>query len=204
MRCQSVASYHIIHHTNETTQKTKLTTVVQVVPKLDITVTPRRDVKVTLDLVQIQTPKDAAAVRGGAPQPGRLAPAGALLSEGDNVVDVLLSEPFLVALTRDDLAVLVVAEAVHARAVDPLRPGGVVHLEAGGGHDAVPRGVLDVDVDVLAPHVHHRVHVDLHRLAHALFHGKGVRLHAAPPARQLGPRQDRRDEQHGHRPLAAA
>lgn len=125
-------------------------------------------------------------------------------------MNVLLSETLIVAmhghppLASDNAALLVPVELVRALLVYPVAPGGGLTLEPVGGEDAVARSVLDVDVKVGALHAHDHVHVDLQVVADALLDRKGVRLGAAPPARQLGPDEDQRDKDHRHGPLAAA
>lgn len=178
--------------------------------KLHVAVAAGGNVKVALDLVEVERAVDAAAV-GAATKTRGPAPFGALLAEGDNVVDVLLAKALLVvagdaqpALAGVDAAVGVVAELVDALGVDPLGPRGRVALQLGGGEDAIARGVLDVDVDVVALHVDDDVEVDLHVVGDALFDGKVVRLGAAPPAADLGAHEDEGDEDHGDSPLAAA
>lgn len=184
------------------------TVVVKMLAKLHVTMTSSGNVKVALHLVEVQRAIDAAAV-GVAADAGRLAPLGTLLSEGDNVVDVLFAEALfvvdgLVALAGVDAALAVMAELVDALGVDPLRPLGGIAVQLGGGEDAVARGILDVDVQVGALHVDDNVEVDLHGAGDALFDGKVVRLGAAPPAADLAAHEDERYEGHGHRPLAAA
>lgn len=172
---------------------------------LVITMAPRGDMEIALNLVQVQAAVDTAAVGLGAPEPGGLAPAGLPAAHGDDVVDVLFAEPLVVpAGARDGAAVAVAAEAVDALGVDPLAPARGVLLEARGGEDAVAGRVLDVDVQVLALHLDHDVQVDLHAVPDALLDRERVRLLALPPPRQLRPQQYARDDRHDHGPLAAA
>lgn len=163
-----------------------LTVMVQVFPKLHVSVASSSNVEIALDPIQIQAAKDAAAVAGPA-ELRRLRPLGSLPTQAHDVVDVLLPKAFLVALARDNLAVLVSVEPVVALDVDPLGPGGRVALELGGGEDAIAGGVLDVDMQVGALHPYDRVQVDLHIVAHTLLDGERMLLGAAPPPRQLGP-----------------
>jgi hypothetical protein len=183
-----------------------LTIVVQVLAVLVVSVAPSGNVKVSLHLVQIQTAVDAAAIAtAAAPYPGRLAPLGPLLAERDNVVDVLLAETLvLVAGARDDLAVGVTAELVHALGVHPLRPVGRVLLQAVGGQNAVARGILHVDAQVLALHAQHDVEVDLQLVADALLDSKRVVLGALPPVAHFSPEEEEGDDGDGDGPLAAA
>lgn len=186
-----------------------LTFVIQVIPHLTVAVTPGRNVEIALDLVQIQTAIDPAAVRSAA-NPWSLCPLGPLLAQRNNVVDVLLSEALLlvaqilVARARVDPSLAVLAELVNPLCVDPLVEVGLVAVQPVRGHDAVARGVLHVDVNVVTLHAHHNVQVDLQLLRDALFHGKVVCLGAAPPAGNFAPDEEDRDEGHGDGPFAAA
>lgn len=118
------------------------TFMVQMLAIFHVAVTAGGNVEIALDLVEVEGAVDAAAV-GGAPEARRLAPFGALLAEGDNVMDVLLAEALFVvgkarpAFARVDAAVGVVAELVDAGLVHPLGPGGRVAVQLGGGEDAV-------------------------------------------------------------------
>lgn len=184
---------------------------VQMLAELGVAVSSRGDVEVALDLVEVEATEDTAGI-GLAANAGGLVPAGLLAASSDDVVDVLLAEALVVGLglgaavagAGDGAAVLVDAELVDALGVDPLLPGGGVLLEAGGGEDAVPRGVLHVDVQVLARHAHHDVQVDLQAVPDPLLDRERVVLLPAPPPRQLAPHQDERDHRDHHRPLAAA
>lgn len=160
---------------------------VQVLALLHVAVAAGGNVEIALHLVQIQAAKHATAVRP-ALGPGRLCPLGALATEGNDVVDVLLAKALVVpAGAGVDLALLVLAQLVHALGIHPLAPGGGLARQLAGRQDAIARGVLDVDVQVAALHLDDDVEVDLHVVADALFDGKGVRLGAAPPAANLGP-----------------
>lgn len=180
-------------------------------PAAHVAVSARREVEVALHLIQLERAVDATAVRRRTPQPRRLPPLCLAQTQRDDIVDVLLSETFVVLDRRtasvpfpgNHAALGVAAQAVHALAVDPVRPEGGVALEPLGGVDAVARGVLDVDVQVLAAHLDDHVDVDGQDVADALFDGEGVLLLAAPPAGQLGAEEDEGDEHHGDGPFAA-
>lgn len=188
----------------------KRTFVVQVFAKFHVSVATSSDVEVTLHPIEIQVAKDPAAVGRSPPKLGRLCELGSLPADAHDIVDVLLAEPFVVAvhrhvpLTRDDTALCVPVQPVYALVVDPVLPRGGLALEAVRGKNAIAGSVLDVDVQVGALHLHDNVHVDLEVMADALFDGKGVLLGAAPPPRQLGPDEDEGDEDHGDGPFAAA
>lgn len=182
--------------------------VVQMLAKFHVAVSSGGDVEVALNLVEVKGAVDATAV-SCAPEARSLAPFGTLLSESDNVMNVLLSKALVVvgearpALARVDAAVGIVAELVDP-IVHPLGPLGRVAVQHGGGEDSVTRGVLDVDVEVGAEHVDDNVEVDLHLVRDSLFDGKVVRLFAAPPAGRLGAHEDKGDEDHCDSPFAAA
>lgn len=180
---------------------------VQMAANSAVAVASGRDVEIALHLVQVQAAVHAAAVRP-APRLRRLGPLGLLATEGHNVVDVLLAKALVVravpARARVQLAVLVLAEAVHALCVHPLLPVGGVAGQLVAGEDPVARRVLHVDVQIAAAHLDDDVEVDLHVVADALFDGKRVVLGAAPPAANLRPQEDAGDEEHGDGPFAAA
>lgn len=179
-------------------------------PELHVSVATSRDVEIALHLVQVQAAEYAAGIGIRAPQPRRLGPLGPLPTEPHNVMDVFLAETLVVAVDRhpalpgDDAALLIAVQAVDALVVDPVTPGGRLALEAVRGKDSVAGGVLDVDMQIGALHLHHHVHVDLQIVADAFLDGKGVRLGATPPPRQLGPDEDQRHDDHRDCPFAAA
>lgn len=180
---------------------------IQVLGKhLGVAVAARGDVEVALNPVQVQRAVDATAVGLDAvPETGRLAEAARLAAHGDDVVDVGLAEALVVPADAGvDAALAVAAEPVKPLAIDPIPPGGGVLLQTRGGEDAVPGGILHVDVEVLADHVHDDVEVDLHAVSDALLDAEGVVLAALPPPRQLGPEEEGRDDDDDDGPLAAA
>lgn len=83
---------------------------------------------------------------------------------------------------------------MHALCVLPLAPQGGVFLEGLPGKDAIARCVLDVDVNVLAPHGNDHVDVDLQVMADAFFHAVAMRRCADPPALELGCREKEGDD----------
>jgi hypothetical protein len=191
-------------------EKTKRqhTAVIQVFTGLPIAVPTSSDVKITLDLVEVETPVDATAVNR-ALDPGCLGPLSLPLAQRNNIVDMLLAETFVVAqilppCASIQTALAIVAELMHALAVDPLRPAGAVFLQLRSGEDTVARSVLDVDVKVIALHLHDDIEVDLQVMRNALLHREVVSLVSLPPPRRLGPKEHNGEEDHGHRPLAAA
>ena len=142
---------------------------------------PSRNMKIPLNLIQIHTPKNPTAIR----RPlnfRRLLPPRLLLPRRNNIMNMLLPEPFLIVPgARLDVAVRVRPQLMHALGVRPLAPRRVLPLEQHAREDGVARRVLDVDVQVPARHAHYHVDVDLHRAPYALFDGEGVVFLAAPP-----------------------
>ena len=189
-------------------EREKLTIVLKMLAELSVTMTTSGDVEVALDLVEIETTEDAAAVGVTADTRG-LVPASLLEASSNDIMNMLLAEPLIVlpgiiAGAGNRAAVLVGAELVDALGIDPVLPLSGILLEAGGGEDAVAGGILDVHVQVLALHAHDDVEVDLHLAADALLDGERVALLPAPPPRQLRPHQRARDHRDDHRPLPAA
>ena len=189
-------------------EREKLTIVLKMLAELGVTMTTSGDVEVALDLVEIETTEDAAAVGVTADTRG-LVPASLLEASSNDIMNMLLAEPLIVlpgiiAGAGNRAAVLVGAELVDALGIDPVLPLSGILLEAGGGEDAVAGGILDVHVQVLALHAHDDVEVNLHLAADALLDGEGVVLLAPPPPRQLRPYQRARDQRDDHRPLPAA
>lgn len=90
------------------------TIMVQVLAKFHVAVSSGGDVEIALNLVEVEGAVDATAV-SSAPEARGLAPFSALLAEGDNVMDVLLSKALVVvgetrpALAGIDAAVGIVA-----------------------------------------------------------------------------------------------
>lgn len=85
----------------------------------------------------------------------------------------------------------------------PLHPGGRVGGQCLSGHDAITRGVLQVDVDVLAFHLDDHVEIDLEVSPNPLFHGEGVGGVADPPPPELADDEPDAGTHQHHRPDAA-
>ena len=180
---------------------------IQMLSKLHVPVAPSRDVEVALDLVKLEIAVDPAAVDLLAPEPRGLAEASLLATERDDVVDMLLAEALIVvpvSLARDDGAVLVPPQAVHALVVHPLAPVGVVPVQLRGGQDAVAGSVLYVDVQIAALHLDDHVEVDVKPVANAFLDGEGVCFCTTPPPGKLGPEEDGGYYDDGDGPFAAA
>lgn len=179
---------------------------VQVLAHSHIAVASRRDMKVSLHLVQIQASKHAAAVRPPF-GPRSLCPLGSPLSESNNVMDMLLAKAFVVfrvpAKARVELAIFVLAELVHALLINPLAPGGGLAGQLVRGENAISRGILDVDVQIVAVHLDNYIQINLHVVPDTPLDGERMRLGAAPPATKLSPHEDAGYEEHGNGPFSA-
>lgn len=91
-------------------------------------------------------------------------------------------------------------EVMSAFCVFPLRPEGSVAGECLTGHDAIARGILDVDVQVAALHGNDDIEVELQVMRDALFDAKGVVCLANVPAAHLGHCQQERGKGEEERP----
>ena len=91
-------------------------------------------------------------------------------------------------------------EVVCAFCVLPLGPEGSVAGEGLTGHDAVARGILDVDVQVTALHGNDDIEVELQVMRDTLFDAKGVVCLANVPAAHLGHCQQERGKGEEERP----
>ena len=165
---------------------------IQMLSHLTVAMTTGCDVEVTLHFVEIDTSVNAAAVRR-APDFRRLRPFGPLLRSRNNVVNVLLAEPFILVpkvlppSARVDFSVAVPAQSVHALIVHPLGPGCVLASKSVGGKDAIACGILYVDVKIAALHADYDVEVDLHVMGDALLNDEVMCFVAAPPAGDFSP-----------------
>lgn len=183
------------------------TVMVQVLAHSHVAVASRRDMKVSLHLVQVQASKHAAAVRLSL-GPWSSRPLGPPLSESNNIMNVLFAKALIVsrvpAHARVKLAILVLAELVHALFINPLAPSGGLAGQLVCSKDAISRGILDVDVQVVAVHLDDNVHIDLHVVPDAPFNSKRMGLCSAPPAAKLSPDEYAGDEEHGNSPFSTA
>ena len=180
------------------------TAVLEMLPKLHVSVPSGGDVEIPLDLVPLDAPEDPARVRPpAAPDPGRLAELAPSLRQREVVVHVLLVR-ILPRLSRAPLPlplVLVFHAAAGASSAAPAGgaprpyvPHRVLAREPLPGHDAVAAGVLDVDVHIGAAHGDDHVQVDLQLVRDAGLDGEGVGGDAAEPAGDLSGGEIERQE----------
>lgn len=152
-KLNSVEVVSFIHE--ETLGWIALTIMAKVLTLAHVSMTPRRNVEITLHLVQIQAAKDATTIRLP-PKLRRLCPLGLLPTQRNNIVDMLLPKALLIipelqpALVRVDLALAVPPELVDALGVHPLAPVGRIAMQTLLRHDPIACRVLDVNVDIVA------------------------------------------------------
>lgn len=155
------------------------TRMVQMLPHLHIAMPPRRDVKVTLHLVPLQTPINPTARPRHTPsQPRRLLepslfPPVSQHMRHMRILLLLLGQILPLPLQR-----------VHP--LDPLSPVRGVLGQHVAREYAIARGVLHVDVEVETEHGDYDVEVDLQVVGDSLLHAEEMRFVARIPAAQLG------------------
>lgn len=165
-------------------------------PKLRIPMPSRRDMKVTLHLIPLQTPINPTrlAPTSHPRRPRKLPPPLPLRQHIMNVLFLLrLEQPLTAAM-----------QPMHALGVDPLLPVRRIPPQHVARQDAVARGVLYVDVQIRTPHGDDDVEVDLQFVRDALLDAEVVRLVALRPAVQLREGQQQADGEEQAGDLAAA
>ncbi len=126
----------------------KLTGVIQMLAKLHIPMPSRRDMKIPLHLVPLQTPINPTSPRL-APHPRRLAELPPPPAQRQNIMHVhllFLQLPHLRSM-----------QAMHPLRINPLLPIRRIPLQHIARQDAIARRILNVDVQVAAFHGHHYV-----------------------------------------------
>lgn len=109
--------------------------------KLDVTVSTSGNVEISLHLVELEASKDATGVcHSTPPQPRRLCKLSLLAGSSQVIMNILL---LIINTTSLSSAA---TQGMSAFDVIPLRPESRVAREGLGSHDAVARGVLDVEV----------------------------------------------------------
>jgi len=175
----------------------KRTIMSQMLPKLHVPMPPRRDMKIPLHLIPLQTPKNPTAIRlDPPPHPRRLLklpPPLPHLPQHMSHMRILLLQILPPSL------ILAIPAPMHFLGIHPHRPGRGVFAQHVPGEDTVARGVLHVDVQVGASHVHDGVEVDLQRVRDALFDTELLRFAAGVPAAELrdGEEGGEEDEEEG-------
>ena len=161
------------------------------IPKLPVPMTPCGDVKVPLHLVSLQTPVYPTSIR--LHPPFHLRRLGELPAPLPHLAQHVADVRVLLLGLLPAGPVAAVPLVLDVRRVHVQRPARRVARQHLARQDQVARRVLHVDAQVVAPHQHHGVEVDLQRVRHALFHAELLRLRPGVPAAELG----QRDEQGG-------
>jgi hypothetical protein len=169
--------------------------VIEVLAKLHVTVTTSGDVEISLDLVELEAAEDATRVGySTSTQSRRLCKLLLLAGSTQVIMDILL----LVIGTASFSSAA--TEVMSTFCILPVRPDGEVAGESLRSHDAVARGVLDVEVYIVALHGDDNVEVELQVVRDALFDAEGVVGFAHVPAAHLGHCQQERGQGEEERP----
>lgn len=179
------------------TYTTPPTAMIQMLSVLHIPMASGGNVEITLHLVRVHCAVDPATVdRVSPPRLRRLLKLLAVRSGPEIVVHI-----FFQIFSAISAGLSSRRSAPGSRG--PLEPGGRVGGQCLSGHDAITRGVLQVDVDVLAFHLDDQVEIDLQVSPNPLFHGEGVGGVADPPAAELADDEPDAGTHQHHRPDAA-
>lgn len=155
-------------------------------PELHIAMSPRRDMKIPLHLIPLQTAiNPTTRPRHSPPQPRRLLKPSLLPPMSEHmphmrILFLLLSQILPLPLQR-----------VHP--LNPLSPIRGVLGQQVAREDAIARGVLDVDVQVRTEHGDDDVEVYLQFVGDAFFDAEEVRFVSGVPAAELGEGEDGAD-----------
>lgn len=158
--------------------------------KFEIPMAPRCDMKISLHLVSLQTAIHPTCRWTSLSQAGRLA-------------EFLLLPPHL-AQHMPDVGILLQLNLHLAQVLErmqiplhiyPLHPVGRVAREHISGQNAIPTGVLNIDVEVTAGHGHHDVEIYLQVMRHSFFHAEQVRFMTTVPATKFGEREQEREKE---------
>lgn len=159
---------------------------IQMLSKLDISMTTGCDVEISLHFVPLQTAKNSTC-----PSP----PSGCLFeflfppNLTQHMPDMGIALHFIL------IQPCAVLQQMHPFRIHPMVPARRVLAQHISRQDPVARGVLDVDVQVQTVHGNHNVEVDLQIVRNALFHGEKVAFMAAIPATELREGQKDGDEE---------
>ena len=177
------------------------TLMAQMLPKFHIPMPARCDVEIALHLVPLQAPIHAARIPLRSPShPGSLLivpPRLPHLPQHVRHMRVLLLHVLSTPLVPQIVAV------VHFLRVHPRGPTGGVFLEQIAGKNTVAAGVLDVDVEVLAPHGDNGVEVYLEGLRDAFFDAELLGFRTGKPAAKLAEGEEEAEEREDERGVPA-
>lgn len=147
---------------------------------------PSRNVKITLYLIPLDTPKNPTRILHHAPlHPWRLLELPRSPPHfSENMFDVRI---FLLQLFSPVFPLITTApESMHPLLIDPRAPLCRVAVQHFTGDNPIAARVLDVDVEVLAFHGDDGVQVDLQGVGDSLLNAELLRFVAAIPAAELG------------------
>ncbi len=140
-------------------RKLERTSVIQMLPKLHVSMTPSRDVEVSLHLVSFQTPINPTSLQSIPPKPTRSPLELPLLflppNLSNNVFRVCVL--FLFSLPPQ----ISTLKGVHPLVVHPLIPIRTIPCQRVPGKYSIARCVLHVDVQIATSHGYYDVDVDL-------------------------------------------
>ena len=152
---------------------------IQMLPKLHITMPPRRNMKVPLHLIPLQAPiNPTTRPRHTPPQPRRLLEPPLLPPMPQHMPDMRILLLLLGPILTSPL------QRIHP--LGPLPPVRGVLGQHVAGEDAVARGVLHVDVQVGAEHRDDDVEVNLQVVGDAFLDAEEVLFVAGVPSAELG------------------
>lgn len=169
---------------SQTTIKFELTIMVQMFPKLLVSVTSRSNVKISLDLITFQT---------------SIYPAGtSLLSAAKLRCPLELSLAALdFSQNMSDVGVSLLLVYAHALFepedafvnIDPMLATRGVTLQEFSGKNTVTRCVLDIDVEILTGHRYYDVEIDLQVMRDTFLYREKVSLLTIVPSAQFCKRE---------------
>ena len=147
---------------------------------------PRRNMKVALHLIPLQTPIDPTTrPRRAPPQPRRFLEPPLFLPMPQHMPNMRI----LLLLLRQILPLSL--QRIHP--LNPLSPIRSVLCQHVASEYAIARGILHVDVQVRTEHRHYDVEINLQFVGDALLDAEEVCFVAGIPAAELGEGEDGAD-----------
>lgn len=146
---------------------------------------PRRNMKIPLHLITLQTPKNPTRLRLHTPlHPRRLLKLSFLTP---HLPQHMAHMRILFLLLQSLPALQHMHPALH---INPLLPRRGVSLQHVACEDSVTAGILDVDVEVATLHGDNYVEVYLQVVGDAFFYGEEVGFMTGVPSAEFGEGQD--------------
>lgn len=159
------------------------------ISQFHVSVAASRDVKIPLHLIPLQTAKDPttpprATTPADARRPLELLPLPPThLPQHMSYMGILF---FL-------LDIPFIRQAMRSARIDPMAPIRGILSQQIAGKDAVARGILDIDVQVVAEHGDDDVEIDLQLVGNAFFDGEEVGFMTAVPAEEFADGEEEGD-----------